>query len=85
MNYYPTLGVMLWGYMTLWFLISLGRRSGRLVQHCRPPHNHVPDPEGLRIPMLEKKMAKNPDFADYKRRTSLFLPRSPKRQSTESL
>ncbi len=26
MNYYPTLGVVLWGYMTLWFLISLIKR-----------------------------------------------------------
>jgi len=26
------------------------------------------------IPMLEKKMAENPDFAEYKRRTSRFLP-----------
>jgi steroid 5-alpha reductase family enzyme len=26
MNYYSTLGVMLWGYMTLWFLISLIKR-----------------------------------------------------------
>jgi len=31
------------------------------------------------IPMLEKKMAENPDFAEYKRRTSLFLPWFPKR------
>ena len=23
MNYYPTLGAVLWGYVTLWFLISL--------------------------------------------------------------
>ncbi len=26
------------------------------------------------IPMLEKKMAENPDFAEYARRTSVFLP-----------
>jgi steroid 5-alpha reductase family enzyme len=26
MNYYPTLGVALWGYMTLWFLVSLIKR-----------------------------------------------------------
>ena len=31
------------------------------------------------IPMLEKKMAKNPDFAEYKRRTNVFLPWFPKR------
>jgi steroid 5-alpha reductase family enzyme len=31
------------------------------------------------IPMLERKMADNPDFAEYKRRTSLFLPWFPKR------
>jgi steroid 5-alpha reductase family enzyme/uncharacterized membrane protein len=31
------------------------------------------------IPMLEKKMAENPDFAEYKRRTSVFLPWFPKR------
>jgi len=31
------------------------------------------------IPMLEKKMAENPDFAQYKRRTSVFLPWFPKR------
>lgn len=26
------------------------------------------------VPMLEKKMAENPDFAEYKRRTSVFIP-----------
>ncbi len=26
------------------------------------------------IPMLEKKMAENPEFADYKKRTSIFFP-----------
>lgn len=26
------------------------------------------------IPMLEKKMAEHPDFADYKRKTSIFIP-----------
>ncbi len=26
------------------------------------------------IPLLEKKMEENPDFADYKRRTSIFIP-----------
>ena len=26
MNYYSTLGVMLWGYVTLWVLISLIKR-----------------------------------------------------------
>jgi len=31
------------------------------------------------VPMLEKKMAENPDFADYKRRTSAFIPWGPKR------
>ena len=31
------------------------------------------------IPMLEKKMAKNPDFAEYKRRTSIFVPWVPRR------
>jgi len=31
------------------------------------------------IPMLEKKMAENPDFATYKRRTNVFLPWFPKR------
>jgi steroid 5-alpha reductase family enzyme len=31
------------------------------------------------IPMLEKKMAENPDFADYRRRTSVFVPWIPKR------
>lgn len=29
--------------------------------------------------MLEKKMAENPDFADYKGITGVFLPRIPKR------
>lgn len=29
------------------------------------------------IPMLEKKMAENPDFAEYKRRVSMFLPLPP--------
>jgi steroid 5-alpha reductase family enzyme len=31
------------------------------------------------IPMLETKMAGNPDFAEYKRRTNEFLPWAPKR------
>ena len=30
------------------------------------------------VPMLEKKMAKDPDFAEYMRRTSVFLPWAPK-------
>lgn len=30
------------------------------------------------IPMLEKSMEKHPDFADYKRRVSVFIPRYPK-------
>jgi steroid 5-alpha reductase family enzyme len=30
------------------------------------------------IPMLEKEMAENPDFAEHKRRTSIFVPRIPK-------
>ncbi|MGD1106187.1 MAG: DUF1295 domain-containing protein [Terracidiphilus sp.] len=30
------------------------------------------------IPMLERKMAENPDFADYKRRTSALIPLLPK-------
>jgi steroid 5-alpha reductase family enzyme len=31
------------------------------------------------IPLLEKKMEENPDFAEYKRRTSVFIP-LPKRE-----
>ena len=31
------------------------------------------------IPMLEKKIAENPDFAEYKRRTNEFLPWFPKK------
>ncbi len=31
------------------------------------------------IPMLEKKMAGHSDFVEYKKRTSMFLPRFPKR------
>ncbi len=30
------------------------------------------------IPMIERKMAENPDFADYKRRTSALIPLFPK-------
>jgi len=30
------------------------------------------------IPLLEKKMEENPDFALYKKRVSMFIPRSPK-------
>jgi steroid 5-alpha reductase family enzyme len=30
------------------------------------------------IPMLEKKMAKNPEFEDYKRRVSVFFPLPPR-------
>jgi len=31
------------------------------------------------VPMLEKKMAENPDFANYKKRVSMFFPLSPKK------
>ena len=31
------------------------------------------------IPMLESKMAENPDFTEYRRRTSVFLPWFPRR------
>jgi steroid 5-alpha reductase family enzyme len=31
------------------------------------------------IPMLEKKMAEHPDFAEYERRVSVFLPLPPKK------
>jgi len=31
------------------------------------------------IPMLEKKMAEHPDFAEYKRRVSMFIPVMPKK------
>ncbi len=30
------------------------------------------------IPMLEKKMAEHPDFADYRKKTSVFLPLPPR-------
>lgn len=30
------------------------------------------------IPLLEKRMAENPDFAEYKRRVSMFLPLPPR-------
>ena len=30
-------------------------------------------------PLLEKKMAEHPDFAEYKRRVSVFVPRPPKK------
>jgi len=30
------------------------------------------------VPMLEKKMAENPDFAEYKRRVSVFIPMPPR-------
>lgn len=30
------------------------------------------------IPLLEKKMAKNPEFTEYKRQTSMFIPLPPK-------
>lgn len=30
------------------------------------------------IPMLEKKMAKNPDFAEYKQKVSMFIPLPPR-------
>jgi len=30
------------------------------------------------IPLLEKKMEENPDFADYKRKTSVFIPLPPR-------
>ena len=31
------------------------------------------------IPLLEKKMAKHPDFADYQKRVSVFIPMFPKK------
>ena len=30
------------------------------------------------IPLLEKKMAENPEFTEYKKRTSVFIPFPPK-------
>jgi steroid 5-alpha reductase family enzyme len=35
------------------------------------------------IPMLEKKMAEHPDFSEYKRRVSVFVPMIPKKSSPE--
>ena len=31
------------------------------------------------VPLLEKKMAENPEFAEYKKRTSVFLPLPPRK------
>ncbi len=31
------------------------------------------------IPLLEKKMAEDPEFLEYKRRTSAFIPWFPKK------
>lgn len=31
------------------------------------------------VPLLEKKMAENPEFSEYKRKTSVFLPLPPKK------
>ena len=31
------------------------------------------------IPMLEKKMEKNPEFIEYKRRVSIFFPLPPRK------
>ncbi len=36
------------------------------------------------IPMLEKKMEQHPDFADYKRRVSVFIPLPPKATSSRN-
>jgi len=33
------------------------------------------------IPMLEKKMAENPNFIEYKKRTSAFIPLPPKNKT----
>lgn len=33
------------------------------------------------VPMLEKKMEENPDFAEYKRRVSMFFPLPPRRST----
>jgi len=35
------------------------------------------------IPLLEKKMAENPDFAGYKKRTSVFIPWRPRKAKSE--
>jgi len=35
------------------------------------------------IPMLEKKMEENPEFAEYKKRTSVFVPWFPKNESSK--
>ncbi len=34
------------------------------------------------VPMLEKRMSKNPDFIDYKKRTSVLIPLPPKKNIT---
>lgn len=31
------------------------------------------------IPLLEKKMSENPEFLEYKKQTSIFIPLPPKR------
>jgi steroid 5-alpha reductase family enzyme len=37
------------------------------------------------VPMLEKKMAENPDFDDYRKRTSVFFPWLPKKKSRDTI
>jgi steroid 5-alpha reductase family enzyme len=36
------------------------------------------------VPLLEKKMEQNPEFAEYKRRVSMFIPLLPKRHENNS-
>jgi len=60
-------------------LANRARRSGRLVWDCRPLTITILILKVSGIPMLEKKMAEHPDFAQYARSTSVFLPWFPER------
>jgi steroid 5-alpha reductase family enzyme len=71
-NYFGEI-VLWWG---IW-LVALGT-AGSWIAIIGPVTITILIVKVSGIPMLERKMAENPDFADYKRRTSALIPLFPK-------
>ncbi len=74
------------GEVTLWWgiwLIALSASNGWLAV-VGPLTITILITKVSGIPMLEKKMAENPDFAQYKERVSAFFPLFPKNYATKN-
>jgi len=73
-NYFGE-AVLWWG---LW-LISLSRQTGRWLLVFSPVIITLLVRYVSGVPMLEKKYQGRPDWEEYKRRTSVFIPRPPRK------